>query len=351
MYNIVTIKHIDDEFIKEWKELWESAKNANIYNSYEYFLTSLEISHNKNYKIYVCYKDKKLVALLPLQKYKCFGIGVWGTINKDHLVDTPFLMKKYDRNLFESFFSQIFAEGNVYIQKVDDGASELLHKIYPNTLFSLISVNPLVPLDGDPFVSASQSTIKLLRKIIRKNEGHLRFEMHNTNLPKHMQTLLNFQKSTSKSKRSMDIFADKETKTYYVNLAKNASQIVWICFLYLDDILIAYQYGFLYRNIFVGDQIAYHDDYKKIRAGKLMVYYIIEELKKLGKVKLLDQGGGISSYKMEFSSEYRLLYNIYYSRNIFVMMWWKMINKTRRIKQILSPRKYTRDHEFLFKTL
>jgi len=54
---------------------------------------------------------------------------------------------------------------------------------------------------------------------------------------------------------------------------------------------------------------------------------------------------------MEFTSDYRVLYNIYYSPNFFVMLWWKLINKLRRLRQIIKPKKYTRDHEFLFKTI
>ena len=68
-------------------------------------------------------------------------------------------------------------------------------------------------------------------------------------------------------------------------------------------------------------------------------------------VTIMDQGGGISSYKMSFANDYKLLYNVYFSHNPLTMLSWKMVNRARRIKQVIRPKKYTRDHEFLFKTL
>jgi len=350
MYKTIIIKQIDQKFIHEWKRLWDKAENANMFNSYDWFKTTLELSKNKEYEIYVCYKDNQLVALLPLQTYKFLGVKVLGTVNKEHLIDTAFLIEKYNKELFGHFFEAIFRKKNIYFQKIDNKAAILFHDLFPHLLISLMSVNPTVDLSGDPFKNASPSMIAQIKRIIRKNSDHLEFAMHSENLEKHFGTMMKLQEESSKHVRSMDIFVDKENKKYYQRLIKNCSQFVRINILYFNKKPIAYEYGYLYKNFYTGDQISFHNDYRKLNPGKTLMFYLFAHLKKVG-IKTLDMGGGISNYKMSYTQDYRTLYNIYYSNNIFIMIWWKTINNARRIKQVLFPKKFTRDHKFLFKTL
>lgn len=348
MYTITTIKNIDTKFITEWQDLWRKAQNSTIYNSYEWFKTSLETGQIKEYEILTCYKNRDLVFVLPLQEYTVFGVKVLGTINKEHLVDTAFLAEKYDKRLYKAVFTSLMKK-NLYMQKVDENDVKILHGLYPSLFFSLISVNPLMEYTNGPFDTVSPSTNSQIQKIIRKNPG-LHFEMYSENLDKHMKTMFKLHDVSSKKVRAMDIFEDSEVKKYYVALTKNFTSIMRICFLYLDKTPIAYQYGFMYRDIFAGDQIGYHNDYKKLRPGKTIIYFMAECFYK-NNIRVLDQGGGISEYKMEFAKNFRSLYNLYYSPNVFIMVWFKSINKIRRFKQIRFPKKFTRDHEFLFTTL
>lgn len=348
MYKILILKEIDKKFIKEWQLLWDKAENANIFNSYEWFQTSMELNEKKEYEIIVCYQKERLVAVLPLQQCKVFGIKVFGTINKEHLIDTAFLTEKYDKRLFKKIFS-IILDRSIYLQKVDEKDIKIMHDIFPNFFYSLISVNPIMNLCNEPYSTVTPSTLNHIKRIIRKNPG-LRFEMYHTNLDKHMSTMFKLHEKSSKKVRSMDIFDDSHVKNYYVTLTKKFARAMRIGFLYYENEPIAYQFGFTYRDIFVGDQIGYHNDYKRLSPGKTIIYLMVEYLKR-HKINFLDEGGGISTYKMEFAKEYRLLYNIYYSPNMFIMIWWKTINKIRRIKQLMFPKKFTRDHEFLFKSI
>jgi len=348
MYKITTVTSIDKQFIKEWQDLWKKAQNSTIYNSYEWFMTSLETGQNKEYEILTCYQNSNLVFVLPLQKYKVFGIKVLGTINKDHLVDTAFLAEKYDKRLYKAVFATLLKK-NIYFQKVDEKDVKIIHSLFPSLFFSLISVNPLMDYSNGPYDTVTPSTISQIQRIIKKNPG-LHFEIYSDNLDIHMKTMFRLHDVSSKKVRSMDIFEDKQVKKYYVALTKNFTSTMRICFLYLDETPIAYQYGFMYRDIFAGDQIGYHNDYKKLRPGKTIIYYMADYFYK-NNIRVLDQGGGISEYKMEFAKSFRSLYNLYYSPNMFVMFWWKTINKLRRFKQVRFPKKFTRDHEFLFTTL
>src|SRR5581483_1317923 len=101
LYHIEIIKNADEAFIKEWKQLWKRAENANIYNSSEWFLACLDTNNIQEYEIHALYQKDTLVALLPLTPYRCFGVKVYGTFDKEHLVDTAFLMEKYDKRTLE----------------------------------------------------------------------------------------------------------------------------------------------------------------------------------------------------------------------------------------------------------
>lgn len=349
-YTIKILRFVDQTFINEWKNLWKNATNANLYNSYEWFVTCLDAKTVKEYEIHACYKKDKLVALLPLQQYKVFGVPVWGTLNKDHLVDTAFLTESYDKDLLKYFFNTIFKERNIYLQKVDKNATDLLHTLYPDLFITLMSVNPIVNLKNDPLENLSSSNRYQLRKLLRINEGKIQFKTYDSDLEKSLETLFALQKKSSKNARSMDIFENESIKKYYQSLTKNCKEFIRINFIYFEKTPIAYEYGCLINQHYAGDQISFLNEYKKISPGKLMMYHLFTDLREKG-VSELDMGGGISNYKMSFTKDYRILYNIYYSKNIFVLVWWKTINTMRRIKQMLFPKKFTRDHEFLFRAV
>ena len=157
------------------------------------------------------------------------------------------------------------------------------------------------------------------------------------------------QKS-GKQRHSKDIFSNKEERDFYTNIVKYCQRFVQLCFLYYENTPIAYSFNFKNRKIYVGYQTSYLLERRKLSPGKVMIIYMLEKLKK-DSADLLDLCGGISYYKQEFTLKYYFQHNLYYSKSFLVMKWWKLINLARRIKQIVFPEKFTRDHEFLFKTL
>jgi hypothetical protein len=349
-YRNEKITQIDEAFITAWKLLWKQAENASIFNAYEWFITCQETELIREYEIYACYKDERLVAVLPLHKERTFGIETLSSIGNTFLVDTAFLIERYDAELFKHFFTPLFTQKNVFLHKVDQQATVLFQKIFPETFLSLISVNPTVPITEDITVSITASTVSQIKKIIRKNPDQFRFELSNgnENAKKHLKMMIDLEQNSAKKLRSMDIFSDEKTKRFFTSITKNSPERVFIGFLYYNDEPIAYQFGFLYRDIFAAYQTAYLYEYSKLRPGKTMLFHLLSDLKEQN-VASIDLGGGISSYKQEFTHDYRLLYDVSYSHNRIVMQIWKTINTVRRIKQQLFPIKHTRDHEFLFK--
>jgi CelD/BcsL family acetyltransferase involved in cellulose biosynthesis len=350
-YQIHITSQLDDQLIQEWQALWERAENKNVFNSYGWFCTARDTYRITDIEFFTCYKDERLVAIVPLCPSKKFGISVLGVVGSRFLVDTAFLVESYDKELLRVFFGSILAKHALYIRQMDSKVCEILQEIFPQLFFALASVNPRVTITGDPFAQMSSSTMKQIKKIIRQNPDQLHFTLFDgqSELEKHLQTMFELEQDSAKKTRGMDLFSHKENREFFINFSNNHLAQVRIGFLTFENKPIAYQFGFLVRNLFIAYQTAYRSEYGKLRPGKTMLYHLFKSLK--DQADIVDLGGGISTYKMEFTSEYRLLYDVYFSKNGLVMAYWKFINAVRRFKQVLLPKKFTRDHEFLFRRL
>jgi CelD/BcsL family acetyltransferase involved in cellulose biosynthesis len=348
-YRTEKIVILDASLIKQWKQLWKKAVNASVFNSYEWFLT-YQKSHVTR-EFYVCYQGETLVAILPLRKTKKFGVSVLTALGGNFLVESAFLVERYDKALLSSFFQQIFFSNTIFLPKIDEQAVVLLSRIFPQLFFTVMSVNPILPISVDSFNVVSKSTLRQIRKVLKHNEGKYTFVMYTgKDVEKQMTHMFSIDKKSAKSTRAMDIFSKKENRDAFLTMSKQLSKYVCLGFLSFDGKPIAYQFGFMYQGTFAAYQTSYLVEYRKIRPGKLLFYYLIKYLQELG-IQSLDLGGGISTYKQEFTPEYRVLYDLYFSSNNAIVFWWKFINWIRRKKQIVFKKKFTRDHEFLFKTL
>lgn len=347
-YSTTVIHSIDDSFIKQWKGLWEKSENATAFNSYEWFTMHVEAYKIKKYEIYACFNKKKLVAILPLYHTKRFGISVKSVMGD--ICDTPFLMEKYDKNLLRDFFTRITRDGNLYLMKVDEKATMLLHEMFPEMFYPLMSVNPYILIESDPLRYLPSSAKADIRKILRRNEGQLKFELYTgrKSLEKNLPIVFSIAEKSAKKLNSRDIFSKKEKREYFQHFVTYLSKFVRIGVLYYQNTPIVSAFGFITNHLFWGYYISYLYDYRKLSPGKLMIVELLQECVD-SSITHFDLGGGISNYKQQFTPTYRCLYDIYYSPNPLFMWVWKTINFARRMKQRLLPEKYTRDHEFLFK--
>jgi len=349
-YTFVTISSINDEVAKQWKKLWHISDNAKVFNSYEWFLTSKESNKNKKYKILMCYFETRLVAILPVWNTSVFGINTWMPVGFKYS-GTPFLIETYEEELVTFFFEEIIKLRNIYIPKVDFKITSIIHDSFPKIFFALTSVNPYIDKNEDPERFSSTLNHKSLRKTMRKFSDKLHVEVYSkkSDLNKQMKILFELEQKSSKKIKNMDLFSNKSNKDFFMNLVKYCTQFISIMFLYYEGIPIVYTFALRYKGAFLSYQSSYLSEYAKLSPGKAMIIHELESLRDTN-INFYDLGGGVSSYKLEFAPDFYFLYDLWYSNNILIMVWWKLINKLRRIKQIVFPIKNTRDHEFLFKT-
>lgn len=347
-YKTHIVTNINDTFVKSWIKLWNESENSTIYNSYEWFQA---YSENITFVVYACYEGEELVGVIALTQKNIFKVKCLVPLGYHDVGGTPILLKKYDSRIIESLFYDLL-EKNICITNIDEDLSKVLRNIFSKKLFSLISVNPYLDLSEDFETNMSKSNLKEMKKSIRKNgdDFELKYFSEKDNLNKHLKTMISIENESSKKNKNMDILYKSEVQKSFTKMIKFCNKFVHIAFLYYKKEPIAYQFGFICKNKFTALQTAFLAKYRSLNPGRLMLYLLFQKLKK-EKIKIVDLGGGISSYKTSFTPSYYCLYDIYSSNNALVMLWWKAINTARRAKQILFPLKHTRDHEFLFKTI
>jgi len=352
-YSVKKLERVDPAFINEWQKLWEASPNASIFNSYEWFLMAIKSRKVDSYEIFVCYDEgQSLAALLPLAITKCFGVRVFSPLCYTGILKTAFLVKKHDEGLLRYFFAEIIKGKNIYIPKLDLAEVNLLHKIFPSFFFSLFSVNPYIDLREEPLRFLS-NTFRYKRRKIEKLYGKkltLRTYGEKDDLENLLETMFDIDKNSAKSTKSMDIFSKDETREFFKNIVKYCRKFVDMAFLYYDGKPVAYIFNLIYKNIYQDYQTSYLNDYRKMSPGIILLVKLLVDLPVKG-YQIFDFSGGISDYKRNFTTQYYIQYNLYYSSNPLVMFWWHGINFARRLKQLLFPIKFTKDHEFLFKSL
>ncbi|MFA6502054.1 MAG: GNAT family N-acetyltransferase [Parachlamydiales bacterium] len=351
-FKITIIENIDNPFIDEWKELWDSSINKNIFNSPEWFLSCIEAFSINNYQIYAGYENGKLAATFPLIKKSLFGINTSQSICNGLISDTPFLVKNYNDDLLTNFFKPLLSSNNIFISMIDSEVARLLHNDFPKAFFSLISANPVLKLEDNPLRYISKSNRKNLKKTLNKYEDDLecRLVCSEQDIQDYLHVMFEIEYNSVKRSRHTDMFSEPEIRILFQKISKYLSKYTRIYFLLHKNIPIAYQFGFINRNTFLAYQTAYLSEFNKLDPGKVLLVNLLEIIKS-NECHEFDFGCGMSSYKRELTPNYKVFYNLYSSNNLIILYWWELINCIRRVKQILFHHKFSDDYKYLFRTI
>lgn len=348
-YKTKVYNSLNRDLIKKWEFLWKRSDYSNVFNSYGWFLSHKE--KNSKFKIFACYEGIKLVGVCPLIEGKVFGIKCLVSPGKAFVGDIPFLVKSYEKELLSSIFEKVINEGTFSITNIEESVAKKLNEIFPKAHFPLISVIPYLDLSSNYKTKISKSNDREINKVLKRLDKDLTLNVKQGKaLDKSFELLINLEQHSSKKSKHMDMFSKEENIKLYKNFVRNLRKNILIAFLEYKKTPIAYQFGFLVKNHFSAYQTAFLEKHIEFSPGRVMLYKLFEYFSGK-KIKTFDLGGGISFYKVSFTNEYFLMYDMNFSPNPIVSFLWKSINFARRTKQIIFPKKYTRDHEFLFKTL
>lgn len=351
-YALAILKKVDAKFIADWKNLWERSDNANIFSSPEWFELSIQSGNVETYEVFACYENVKLVAVVPLSMGRKFGIPAYTLLWDAHTVNTAFLIEKNDSNVIRFLFGEIAKRRNLYLSKIDADSAKNLKSIFPNLFHPIIFTSPYLEIDSNPLKYISKRNLKDIKKVMTREGENLEFELHDadSDLESLLPLMFKIDMKSGKKQRAREIFSKEETRIFFRNLVKYCRKFVRIGVLSYKKKPIAYVFCFEYKKTFLGYQMSYLFEYRKLAPGKIMTTVLLKE--RLSKnVEIFDFSGGLSTYKQEFTPHFYHQYDVYFSPNNFVMAWWKLVNLARRIKKVKFPEPYTRDHEFQYKTI
>ncbi len=310
---------------KEWNDLWERSPDAHFFNSAGYFLSFIDAFEPKPWKIIFCYDRDKLVAVLPLIRSKKFGISVFACPDRvrNYLDRTALLASKDVAQFIEPLIEYTKKLGNIFLADCPDH----LHRIFltnSNYLQEETTKCPQGKIGANVLVNMSARQGRSMRNKIKLNKKHLRFKYFTGNLDQQLETMIEIERSSGKSQKGIALFDHKDAKKLYRSTIKTSSQNIAVGMLHFDEQPIASVFGLICKNTFLCTHMAFRTEFRNLGPGKILIYFLLEELKKRG-VQNFDFSKGDGRLKREFTNKLPAQYNIYFSNNALVMIWWRAI--------------------------
>ena len=338
---------LNKKIIRDWKNLWSIAENASIYNSYEWFQACKETSGAEEIEYYLWYDKRKMVATIPMITSKVFGVKVKTPIYSKYNSFKPILVEGYIQPLILQIIKDLNKK-DIYLKGVENEFCDVLSQSDLELLITLISVNPYVKLETDALSKISKSTKYQIRKVLKRN--HHKIEAVNciNNLEALIDVVVNIEQNSSKKEEGQDIFSKNEMVRFYKNIVKYCKSYVEIFILYYNSKPVNYSFNLKYRKTLIGYHTAYVNEFGYLSPGKIMLYKLIEHAQ-ANKFSVFDLGDGLNTFKRKYTDNYYSSYEVYASNNVYFMFWWRLVNKIRRIRQLVKTDKFNLDSKYLFK--
>ncbi|MBN1169279.1 hypothetical protein JXA63_05305 [Candidatus Woesebacteria bacterium] len=205
---IIKYNEFEKDFADQWRELWIASKEANFFNSPEWFRVNLETYGYKNYCIFAAYNNDELVGIIPLVEKKVFGVKFLTDANNFFSEKSSLLFKNNSDILsLRKAISEAAKCGNLLLRELPDGvARDISIKKYMSFAY-LISVNPYIDIRSDVFSDLSRKQkSKIASKIKKANK--LNHEAINNVGLKDLKSIKEIEKNSFKNKKGRSVLND-----------------------------------------------------------------------------------------------------------------------------------------------
>lgn len=326
-FNCIACRDLREEQRKEWQGLWRESGLSHIYNSPDFFESCLEAFHIQRYVVIFCYRKGKIRGVLPLVEDRVFGIRTLsGPGRKGNRIDkSVLLMENYDKEVFDAVMKKALELGNLYLAEADEKIKPLIDfRIFPHVAeWASRSLKVHLSPESDTLKFMPSGQRRNLLRRIRRRKDDLEFKFFETNLEEALQKVIGVEKGSYKPHRHMALFSKAESEIFFRSLIRRNPESVRIGILYYRREPAATILGFVYGGTFAGYHTAFLKEYWHWGAGKAVIYFLLEHLKKQGFSKL-DLMRGDSDSKRQFAEDAYDHYNIYFSKNRAILLWWKL---------------------------
>jgi LmbE family N-acetylglucosaminyl deacetylase len=316
---------INHKIINEWKTLWRLSPNRNYFNSFKWYIASDKTFNYSKHLIITCYKESKMVGILPVIESKKFGIKALCFPGRQFLDKASILTLDNDPKIITGMINAISNYGNYYLSEIDSQNSNIIHQYIEKVKIKISSTGIHLRIKEDPYSSLSSRNRKWIEKLLDEYKGNITQIVKIGNISSYLNI---FEKIESKSKKISEYknaFADNLLTKLLKNLETISKNSILINILFLNKNPICYQYGFVTSNTCHWHQTAYDLNYKNISPGKTIMYQVLPELLKMG-YNHIDFSRGESDYKKIFSPFLYRQYSIFYSPNKIIQYYWTFMN-------------------------
>ncbi len=339
------IKEINNDFIRNWKNAWEGQGNSHFFNSPEWFIACLNSFNFKEYFIFVGTQDRKIKVILPLIRVKKFGINFFVSPGGKYLdKSTIFFVDDINPIVIGALIEKTLEYGNIYLAEADKRIRNIITDLQVNRFVRQSSINPYISLDFNPFRFMKNKSKNEIKNKIKKYADYS-FKICTDFFDKHIKTVFYIENNSFKRKRGRNIFDDKIARRLFLNIIRNREHVL-IFLLYFKNKPIAHMVGLVYQRIFLAYHMAYLENYRKLIPGKVLLYFLLPELKKQ-KFDLFDFSRGDNFLKRQFTQQKKVQYDVFLPRKkmislylsfiFFIKDFWLLIK--RNVKLLLN-RKY-----------
>ncbi len=327
MLNIKLKNKISKNLINQWTILWKKSQNANFFNSPYWFLSCVNAFNIKQYSVFCGYYNDNLCIVFPTIYGKKYFVKSLMSPGKKYLDKSTLLFDDSHGNSVNYFLAHIAKSHNIFIAET---IYAQMH-IYKNKKYcchEFASDNPFIDLTKDPFGHLKNKQKNSIKNKIRQNRNLLEFKLIT---PKYedIKTIIHIESQSYKSIVNKDIFNLEEAKNLFLEICKY-SKNARIAILYFKNKPIAHLFGLSYKETFMAYHMAYHNDYRKIVPGKIILFYLLTTIKKKG-YKIFDFSRGASLLKSQFTEHSIKQYNVYLTNSMFVCYYWRLILNSKQL--------------------
>lgn len=313
------ISNLDNITRSQWKRLETQSPHAHFFATLTWFELCLDVFQIKNYQILKVFEDKNLVAILPLVQSELFGMKTFTVAGGNYIDRIPLLWIGDSNVIIRSLFKKINGYERVLLAEIPEEIIDSILSIKDYAVRTA-SKNYYLPLVDDPyqFVNKKQKS-KVKNKFIKNPEiTHKTYFGDKNGLALAKEVDL----QSAKKERGQATFTDKENDTFFQSLLKHAKKQFVVDVLLCKNSPIAYSIGIEYKHVYYALNTSYKYEYKKYIPGKLLLYKIIERLRK-EKIQMLDFCRGDSVLKQEFTQLYKTQYDVLITKSPTTKLLWK----------------------------
>ncbi len=316
---------LDPDLIHEWEQLWNSSENAHPFNSYAWFAACRTAFDIREFAVVTVYENNALHAILPLTIEKKYGLRFYRSPGSHFLDKSSLLTKDSNEEVLKTLFSQLTLLGNVYIAELEERFALPLASDQPAASLISSSASLYVSLTQDPYQLMSKKHRAMLKNRAAAFGDRLRFQLHAGSIASELPAMIDIENNSFKPKERTDLFYEKAAQDLYRELMSAPAANCVVGLLYLDSKPIAHSFGMVSHDTFYATHLAYRSELRSLMPGKLVAGQLLSALYERGIAKA-DLSRGKSSFKSQFANNEYSQFDLYISKNIFVLRYVRSIH-------------------------